>query len=42
MGKNIRMDLTELGWEGMEWICLAGDSDQWRDNVNTDEPLGSI
>jgi hypothetical protein len=20
---NIRMDLTEIGWKGVEWICLA-------------------
>jgi hypothetical protein len=32
---TIRMDLTEIGWEGMDWIHLAQDRDQWRDVVNT-------
>jgi hypothetical protein len=25
---NIRMDLTEIGWGGMDWIDLAQDRDQ--------------
>jgi hypothetical protein len=25
---NIRMDLREIGWEGVKWICLAQDRDQ--------------
>jgi hypothetical protein len=25
---NIRMDLREIGWEGMDWIHLAQDRDQ--------------
>jgi hypothetical protein len=25
---NIRMDLREIGWGGMEWIDLAQDRDQ--------------
>jgi hypothetical protein len=29
------MDLTEIGWGGMEWIDLAQDRDQWRSLVNT-------
>jgi hypothetical protein len=29
------MDLREIGWDGMEWIHLAQDSDQWRALVNT-------
>jgi hypothetical protein len=29
------MDLREIGWDGMEWIELAQDMDQWRDLVNT-------
>jgi hypothetical protein len=24
------MDLTELGWDGMEWIHLAQDRYQWQ------------
>jgi hypothetical protein len=25
---NIRMDLTEIGWEGMDWTCLGQERDQ--------------
>jgi hypothetical protein len=32
---NIRMDLREIGWNGMDWIDLAQDRDQWRAHVNT-------
>jgi hypothetical protein len=32
---NIRMDLREMGWGGMDWIDLAQDRDQWRALVNT-------
>jgi hypothetical protein len=32
---NIRMNLREIGWGGMDWIDLAQDKDQWRDLVNT-------
>jgi hypothetical protein len=32
---NIKMDLREIGWGGMDWIELAQDRDQWRDLVNT-------
>jgi hypothetical protein len=32
---NIRMDLMEIGWEGVDWIHLAQDRDQWRAVVNT-------
>jgi hypothetical protein len=24
------MDLREIGWGDMDWICLALDRDQWR------------
>jgi hypothetical protein len=27
---NIRMDLREIGWGGIDWIDLAQDRDQWR------------
>jgi hypothetical protein len=32
---NIKMDLTETGWSGMDWFELAQDRDQWRALVNT-------
>jgi hypothetical protein len=32
---NIKMDLREIGWDGMDWIDLAQDMDQWRALVNT-------
>jgi hypothetical protein len=32
---NIKMDLGEIGWDGMDWIDLAQDRDQWRVLVNT-------
>jgi hypothetical protein len=32
---GIRMDLTEIGWENVEWIQLALGKDRWRAVVNT-------
>jgi hypothetical protein len=32
---NIKMDLREIAWGGMDWIDLAQDRDQWRALVNT-------
>jgi hypothetical protein len=32
---NIKMDLTEIRWDGVDWIELAQDRDQWRALVNT-------
>jgi hypothetical protein len=32
---NIKIDLKEIGWDGMDWIDLAQDSDQLRPLVNT-------
>jgi hypothetical protein len=32
---NIKMDLREIGWCGMDWIDMAQDRDQWRALVNT-------
>jgi hypothetical protein len=32
---NIKMDLREIGWDGMHWIDLAQNRDQWRALVNT-------
>jgi hypothetical protein len=31
---NIKMDLREIGWDGMDWIDLAQDRDQWWALVN--------
>jgi hypothetical protein len=31
---NIRTDLREIEWDGMDWIDLAQDRDQWRALVN--------
>jgi hypothetical protein len=32
---NIKMDLRETGWYGMDWIDLVQDRDQWRAHGNT-------
>jgi hypothetical protein len=32
---NIKMDLREIRWGGMDWIDLVQDRDQWRVFVNT-------
>jgi hypothetical protein len=32
---NIKMDLREIGRDGMDWIDLVQDRDQWRALVNT-------
>ena len=31
---NIKMDLQEVGWWGVDWIGLAQDRDRWRALVN--------
>jgi hypothetical protein len=28
------MDLMEIGWEGVDWMHLEQDRDQWRASVN--------
>ena len=32
---NIKMDLQEVGFGGMDWIVLAQNRDRWRVLVNT-------
>jgi hypothetical protein len=32
---NNKMDLRAIGWDGIDWIELAQDRDQWRALVNT-------
>jgi hypothetical protein len=32
---NIKMDLREIGWDGVELFELAQDRDQWRALLNT-------
>jgi hypothetical protein len=32
---NIKMDLREIRWGGMDWTGLAQDRDQWSALVNT-------
>jgi hypothetical protein len=32
---NIKMDLREIVWDGMDWIDVAQDRDQWRALLNT-------
>jgi hypothetical protein len=30
MGGQYKMDLREIEWDGMDWIELAQNGDQWR------------
>jgi hypothetical protein len=32
---NIKMHLREIEWDGVEWIDMAQDRDQWRALLNT-------
>jgi hypothetical protein len=32
---NIKMDLRETGWDGVDWMDMAQDREQWRALVNT-------
>jgi hypothetical protein len=35
VGGQYKIYLREIGWDGMDWIDLAEDRDQWRALVNT-------
>jgi hypothetical protein len=32
---DIKMDVGEIGWGGVDWIGLAQERDKWRALVNT-------
>jgi hypothetical protein len=32
---DIKINLREIGWDGIDFIDLAQDRDQWRDLMNT-------
>jgi hypothetical protein len=34
MGGNIKIELEEVGREGMSWIAVSQDRDRWRALVN--------
>jgi hypothetical protein len=34
-GDSVKMDIREIGLEGVDWIHLAQDMDRWRALVNT-------
>jgi hypothetical protein len=35
---DIKTDLRDIGWGGMNWIDLAQDRDQWRAREHDNEP----
>jgi hypothetical protein len=39
---NIKMDLEEIGWDGMDWIDLHQDRDQWMTYEHGNEPSSSV
>jgi hypothetical protein len=40
---DIKMDLRETGWDGMDWIDLAKGRDQWKGSCeHGDEPSGYL
>lgn len=38
---DIKMDLDEVGWSGLDWIQLFQDRDKWRFLESDNEPSGS-
>jgi hypothetical protein len=32
---NIKMELREIGWDGVDWMDMAQNRDQWRALVST-------
>jgi hypothetical protein len=36
---NIKIYLKEIGWDGMDWVDMAQEKDQWRALVNTEMNL---
>jgi hypothetical protein len=36
---NIKMDTKEIGWEDLNWIVLAEDSDKWQAVVDAVKDL---
>jgi hypothetical protein len=32
---NIKIDLRQIGWDGVDWIDMTQDRDHWRALVNT-------
>jgi hypothetical protein len=34
VGEEIKMDLREIGWDGVDWIDMAQNRVQWRALVN--------
>jgi hypothetical protein len=40
--KNIKTDLREIGWDGIDWIGLAQDRDQWTSRISTDNILSNM
>jgi hypothetical protein len=34
--ENIKIDIREIGWVGVDWIDLAQDRDRWRALVHTE------
>jgi hypothetical protein len=32
---NIKIDLREIVWDGVDWMDMAQDRDQWRALMNT-------
>jgi hypothetical protein len=37
---NIKTNIREIGFGGIDWIHMAQDREQWRDLVNTGKTFG--